>query len=527
MIEYYPEFFNDVFGPIMQPGSSSHTAGPCRIGYLAHQLLQSSLKHVLIELDKNGSFVGTFGHMNEDLGMLAGAYGLLPDDKRIFDIRQLLIEDGISYCFEYVDFPPDSHPNVVRFVLTDVENNSVILTGNSTGGGMIETVQIMGIPYRFVGDAFLTCISFKDESDISSSISKSIGILEIETLRKTDGEKLYLIRSEHRINEWSGQLISKNGSVLFQLDPILPVVASKDRKKQLFTSFEEWISFAKVKNISLSEAAVIYEKNASGWTKEHIRKYMRTVQHYMERQTQAVYEDDSQLINTPYSGYHYAGWRKYKAEKAPLAGTVIAQALHYAFGVQALIKGVKLVPGPMGTGGGYLYAAMRAVKEAYACDDEAVLDGLFVAAGVGAISYTRTNPTGEMLGCTGECGICGAMAAAGITQMVGGTPEQVEAAASLTLQAALGWPCDPIPGGHNQPCMSRVLTAVTMAITFADIALSGRKAVIPFHEVIDEADAMGKQMSNELKCTSCGGLCETPTGKQCRREFEQWRQMQR
>jgi len=33
-IDSYPEFFNDVFGPVMQPGSSSHTAGPCRLGYL-------------------------------------------------------------------------------------------------------------------------------------------------------------------------------------------------------------------------------------------------------------------------------------------------------------------------------------------------------------------------------------------------------------------------------------------------------------------------------------------------------------
>ena len=34
-IDLYPEFYNDVFGPVMQPGSSSHTAGPCRLGYLA------------------------------------------------------------------------------------------------------------------------------------------------------------------------------------------------------------------------------------------------------------------------------------------------------------------------------------------------------------------------------------------------------------------------------------------------------------------------------------------------------------
>jgi L-serine dehydratase len=37
-VALYPEFYNDVFGPIMQPGSSSHTAAPCRLGYIAHSL---------------------------------------------------------------------------------------------------------------------------------------------------------------------------------------------------------------------------------------------------------------------------------------------------------------------------------------------------------------------------------------------------------------------------------------------------------------------------------------------------------
>lgn len=508
MVDYYPEFFNDVFGPIMQPGSSSHTAGPCRLGYLAHQLLQNPLKHIRIELDRAGSFAGTFGHMNEDLGMLAGAYGLLPDDERMFDIRELLRESGVGYEFAYVDFLPRAHPNVVRFILTDTKNNAVSLTGNSTGGGMIETVQIRGIPCRFLGDAFLTCIS--------GEVPDDDGILQVDTITVPDEQRLYLIRSEQALSE------PKYGKVLFRLSPILPVVSIRNRKKQLFTSFAEWIAFAKAGNLSLADAAVLYEQNASGWTRERIRDYMKMVQRAMERQTEAVYADNSQLLNTPFSGYHYAAWQKYETEQEPLAGSVIGRAVHYAFGVQALMRGVTLVPGPMGTGGGYLYAALRAVKEAYGYGEEAVLDALFVAAGVGAICYTRTNPTGELLGCTGECGVCGAMAAAAITHMAGGTPEQVEAAASLTLQAAMGWPCDPIPGGHNQPCMSRVLTAVTMAITFSDIARSGRDPVIPFHEVVDAADAMGKQMPGELKCTSCGGLCATPAGKQCRREFAQW-----
>ncbi|MCM1544485.1 MAG: L-serine ammonia-lyase, iron-sulfur-dependent, subunit alpha, partial [Ruminococcus sp.] len=149
MVSYYPEFFNDVFGPIMQPGSSSHTAGPCRIGYLAHQLLKSKLKSIKVELDKNGSFAGTFGHMNEDLGMLSGAYGFLPDDERMFEIKEILKNENIDYVFEYTDFPKNSHPNAVKFILTDINNKTVTLVGNSTGGGMVETVEIMGEPYSF------------------------------------------------------------------------------------------------------------------------------------------------------------------------------------------------------------------------------------------------------------------------------------------------------------------------------------------------------------------------------------------
>ena len=74
----YPDLFNDVFGPVMQPGSSSHTAGPCRLGYLAHCLLQAPLKKITVVLDPWGSFSGTFGHtcgnflitvINDNFGM--------------------------------------------------------------------------------------------------------------------------------------------------------------------------------------------------------------------------------------------------------------------------------------------------------------------------------------------------------------------------------------------------------------------------------------------------------------------------
>jgi hypothetical protein len=112
--------------------------------------------------------------------------------------------------------------------------------------------------------------------------------------------------------------------------------------------------------------------------------------------------------------------------------------------------------------------------------DHDLLRGFFIAGGVGVIAFSRTEPTGERIGCTGECGVCGAMAAAGIVEMVGGMAQQVEDAASLALQAGIGMPCDPIPRGLGQPCRSRVLTAACMAHVFADLALAGHSLCCPF-----------------------------------------------
>ncbi|MCH5197322.1 MAG: L-serine ammonia-lyase, iron-sulfur-dependent, subunit alpha [Oscillospiraceae bacterium] len=503
MINYYPDFFNDVFGPVMQPGSSSHTAGPCRLGLLAHSLLQYELKEIVIELDKNGSFAGTFGLMREDLGMLSGAYGLSPDDERMFDIKEILLAEQISYEFRFIDFPPGSHPNAVKFILTGKDGKAVSLLGNSTGGGMIETVEINGVPCKFIGDGFLTVCSGKAElpSDARASITYNNG-------------KSFIIAEKDALPNLS------DAEVLFSLPPILPVCAVFSRKEQLFRDFTGWKNYAEKNNISLAEAAIEYEKRASGLGKEEIIGRMKLLRLFMREQTESVYKSEENILEDPFSGYHFRNWRDYEQQKKPLSGEVTALAVHYAFGVQALKRGVKLVPGPMGTGGGYLYSALRAVSETCGCSEEGEIEALLVAAGVGAICYSRTNPTGEILGCTGECGVCGAMAAAAITHMCGGSPAQVEAAASLMLQASVGWPCDPIPGGQNQPCISRVLTAVTMSITFADLALSGKNAVIPFHEVVDEAHKLASEMPASLKCTSCGGMCETPAAKKCRKEFD-------
>jgi L-serine dehydratase len=176
----------------------------------------------------------------------------------------------------------------------------------------------------------------------------------------------------------------------------------------------------------------------------------------------------------------------------------------------------------MGSGGGYIYTALCVVQDVQGFSDDDLLRGLFIAAGIGAIAYTRTEPTGEVIGRTGECGTCGAMAAAAIAEMAGGMPEQVENAASLSLQALIGMPCDPIPGGLSRPCRSRIIAATCLASVFADLALARRDAVLPLHEAIDVADAVGRQLPVELLCTSRGGACSAPAARRQAAAFRVW-----
>jgi L-serine dehydratase len=58
-----------------------------------------------------------------------------------------------------------------------------------------------------------------------------------------------------------------------------------------------------------------------------------------------------------------------------------------------------------------------------------------------------------------------------------------------------------------------------MAITFADLALSGRSSVIPFDEVVEVMDKMGREMPEKYKCTSEGGICEAPCAHACKKRF--------
>lgn len=523
----YPEFFNDVFGPVMQPGSSSHTAGPCRLGRLAGDLLGEPLKKARIELDEAGSFAGTFGIMAEDRAMVAGLLGFLPDDPRLFRSLELAGEAGVEVDFAFTHVAESRHPNAVRFVLTGADGLMVVLVGDSTGGGMVATVSLDGFPVRTIGDSYVLLVQDPRESltaeDVERFRAELPEALSARAVRVEGRGVLYV--HELPVEPDTAAVREAVGAAPVRvalLRPLLPVLSQCDRKPQLFDTMTRWRELADEAGVPLWEVAVQYEADASGWPHPWVIERMRELAALMRRQSRAVYEEDVAVPASPFKPDLAGRWARHQGTPGQLTDGITAQTVRYAYGAGAGVPGIPTVPGPMGGGGGYVHAALSAVQEAHGFGDEALLRGLFVAAGVGAIAYTRTEPTGEVLGCTGEAGICGAMAAAGIVEMAGGPPGAAEDAASLALQAFTGMPCDPMPGGMSQPCRSRIMAATCMAHVFADMALAGHQAVLPLHEAIDVADAVGRALPPGLKCTSAGGACAAPTARRVRVDYERW-----
>ena len=522
-VEYYPNFYNDVYGPIMQAGSSSHTAGPCRIGYMANSCLGEKVAGIKVILDQDGSYAGTFGVMREDLGMLSGAYGLLPDDIRLFSIKEILREAGIPFEFVFSKITESDHINAVKFILTGQSGKKISLVGNSVGGGMVELVNVNGFPCRGIGDSFVFLAEDphsmvkRDACQFTAALD---GFISYHVFSSENGVLHCVYTSEDK--DLSALPAFFEGLETHMILPVLPVITSKKRGKQLFSTFTEWKQLSRESGKSLAEVAVSYQMAASNWKREDVVSYMYYIAKMMHRQTHRIFDADVRILDTPFSGFHALQWGKYLDNHQPILGDTVSAAIKYAYAAITAAYGVEIVPGPMGTGGGILYAVLSAAQEVFGYSEEQIVGALFIAAGIGVIAYTRTNPTGEIIGCAGECGICSAMAAAGLTYMRNGTPDEVEAAASMALQVTIGWPCDPIPGGDNQPCASRVVSAAVMAITFSDVALSGKNAVLPFHEAVDIADRIGRRMPPELRCTSKGGCCDAPAAIHLMTKFREW-----
>jgi len=139
--------------------------------------------------------------------------------------------------------------------------------------------------------------------------------------------------------------------------------------------------------------------------------------------------------------------------------------------------------------------------------DDVVVKFLLTTAAVGVLYKEQASISGAEVGCQGEVGSASSMAAAGLAEVMGGTPAQVENAAEIAMEHNLGLTCDPIGGLVQVPCIERNAIAAAKAINAAKMALWGDGSHrVSLDEVIVTMRETGKDMSSKYKETAMGGL---------------------
>jgi L-serine dehydratase len=138
-------------------------------------------------------------------------------------------------------------------------------------------------------------------------------------------------------------------------------------------------------------------------------------------------------------------------------------------------------------------------------------DGVFAflltAAAVGVLFKENASISGAEVGCQGEVGSACSMAAAGLAEVLGGNPEQVENAAEIGLEHNLGLTCDPVGGLVQIPCIERNAIASVKAITAARMAVRGDGSHhVSLDKAIKTMRETGADMKDKYKETSRGGL---------------------
>lgn len=149
--------------------------------------------------------------------------------------------------------------------------------------------------------------------------------------------------------------------------------------------------------------------------------------------------------------------------------------------------------------------------------EENIVRFLLVAGEIGTLFKKNATISAAMGGCQAEIGVSSAMAAAGLTEIMGGTPGQVLMAAEIAMEHHLGMTCDPIAGLVQIPCIERNSMGAIKAITAANIAIESdpEKARVSLDEVIQSMWETAQSMSNRFKETSEGGLAIAVNVAEC------------
>ncbi len=499
-----PSIFNDVIGPVMRGPSSSHSAASVRIGRIARDLCGGQPEKVLVEFDTEGSLATTHESQGSDMGLFGGLLGWEADDGRLPESAAALRAAGIALEIRTAALN-DPHPNTYRLTLTrGAATHSVVAL--STGGGMIEVVELDGTAVTLYGDYAVTLLDVDgDGREVEALLARRPDVDEVRIAPGTPTRCVVL-----------GQKCLDDAALppvlrVRRLAPVLPVKSRKGLAVP-FLHAGEMARSADPSQRRLSDFALEYECARGGLSQAEVMEQTRKIYRIMRggvEQGLAGTEYHDRLL--PRQSHLFRA----QEQRGTLHDCgVLNRAILYVTALMEVKSAMGvIVAAPTAGSCATFPGTCLAAADAQGADEETTLRAMLAAGLIGVFVATRSSFAAEVGGCQAETGAGAAMAAAALVELGGGSAAVGLSAASHALQNVLGLVCDPVANRVEAPCLGRNIAGAANALASANIALAGYDHLIPLDEVLDAHRAISESMARELRCTALGGLSVTPTSK--------------
>ncbi|HYW79512.1 MAG TPA: L-serine ammonia-lyase, iron-sulfur-dependent, subunit alpha, partial [Thermoguttaceae bacterium] len=458
--------FNDVIGPVMRGPSSSHCAAALRIGRLARDLIGGDLQEILVEFDRGGALATTHDSQGSDMGLFGGLMGWEADDERLPNSAQAIRDAGVQTRIAIID-SADPHPNTYRLTLCNATHQHS-LKAISTGGGIIEVIEIDGFPLSIGGDYHETLVRFDgDGQSLIERLGRVFAADEI-LLHHSDDQQLLQVKAPQFVADEVIAYLLMPEAVRFvkRLSPVLPVPSRKGVSVP-FSTCEQMLRHDADKGSPLWKLAIQYESCRGNLSEEEVVSRMADIVAIVRRSiAQGIdgtqYED--RLLG------HQCGTFQSRMEAGSLLpGGVVNRIILYVTALMEVKSAMGvIVAAPTAGACAALPGAILAVADELNLPEESAVHAMLAAGLIGALIATRSTFAAEVAGCQAECGSAACMAAAGLVTLAHGSTQRAIAAASMALQSSLGMVCSPVAGRVEVPCLGNNVMAAANALASAN-----------------------------------------------------------
>lgn len=273
----------------------------------------------------------------------------------------------------------------------------------------------------------------------------------------------------------------------------------------------ELLKLCEETGLPISQVMKKREAAFSGITEEEVDAKMRKALEIMKQSIKEPLDAPTPSIGGLIGG-EAQKLHKRRLQGKSICGTLLSKVITYAMAVLEVNASMGvIVAAPTAGSSGVVPGVLLALGEEEHLTDEELLNGLYTAGAVGYLLMRNASVSGAEAGCQAEVGAASAMAAAAVTEIMGGSPQMCLHSGAMALSNLLGLVCDPIAGLVEAPCQSRNAMGASNALICAEQALAGIPCPIPFDEMAEAMYHVGRSLPFELRESALGGCAGTPS----------------